>query len=511
MLRPGWRSTGKTIVWTNGCFDLLHAGHIRNLKDAKALGDILVVGINSDRSVRKNKGDERPIIPEAQRAEIVAALGCVDYVVLFDDDTPLDILRSLQPDVHCKGADYANGRKPMPEADVISTAGGRIAFLELHLNYSTTAVIEKIRAAARAEHDSIPEPSYAMTADEGSDAAYPSVVDRLSEPRVAIVGDVMLDEYVAGKITRISPEAPVPIIDVVDRRLSPGGAANVAANVAGLGAGSRLIGLVADDTPGRAIRKLLHESGVNLVGLVEPGDRQTICKTRLVAGQQQIVRVDQESKAPLGDADFLKVTESVAHALVQAHVCVLSDYGKGMLTEKLCQEVIRLAHERGRPTIVDPKGKDFRKYRGCSVITPNQYEAAIAAGIEIESERDLHQAGEILLQILPGACVLITRGSDGMTLFRECQDALTIPTMARTVFDVVGAGDTAVATLAVAVGAGLPIETAIKLANIAAGIVVEKHGTVAVGIDELTAHPETIELFRTDHQISIGHAYAGRY
>lgn len=510
LLRPEWRASGKTVVWTNGCFDLLHAGHVRNLKEAKAEGDILIVGVNSDSSVRANKGPERPIVPEALRAEMLAAIAWVDYVVIFDDSTPIEILRTLQPDVHCKGADYADGSKPMPEANVVHNYGGRIAFLDLHLNCSTSALIAKIRAQTTSKAESALEDNPEGLEDTSAPFSF-SLVDRLSAARVMVVGDVMLDEYVVGGISRISPEAPVPIIDVLERRHVPGGAANVAANITALGARASLVGLVADDGPGGIVKALLRESKVVVDGLVSPQNRHTICKTRLVAGQQQIARVDLESKAPVPESDCQEVLKRVGRLLPEADVCVLSDYAKGMLTERVCQEVIRLAREQGRPIIVDPKGRQFQKYRGCSVITPNVKEAGVAAGFDIESEEDLHRASEILLQLLPGTCVLITRGPQGMTLFRESHDPVTIPTIAQSVFDVVGAGDTAVATLAVAIGADFAIETAIRLANTAAGIAVGKHGTVAVGIDELTSHPETFSVLRDASPDPLRRFYAETY
>lgn len=507
-LRAHWRSTEKVVVWTNGCFDLLHAGHVRSLKEAKAEGDILIVGINSDNSVRSLKGEQRPIVSEAQRAEIVAAIGDVDYVVIFDDETPLEILKRLQPDVHCKGADYVDGNKPMPEVETVHSYGGRIAYLDLHLNCSTSRVIAKIQQQSADTYDDAAEAG--MTGSEDEIERLPlSIVDRLSAAQVMVVGDVMLDEYLIGGITRISPEAPVPVIDVIQRRHSAGGAANVAANITALGAGASLIGFVADDPAGNAVKQLLQDSQVSLEGLVKPQNRHTICKTRLVAGQQQIARVDHESKDPVLACDSEQIVQRAARLFANANACILSDYAKGMLTEEICQEVIRLGREHNKPVIVDPKGRDFHKYRGCSVITPNVKEAGIAAALDIQSERDLNRAADILLQTLPGTSLLVTRGPEGMTLFRESQEPVTIPTVAQTVFDVVGAGDTAVATLAVAISANFTIETAIQLANIAAGIAVGKHGTVAVGIDELTAHAETFALLRDSVEKQSSHSYAG--
>jgi rfaE bifunctional protein kinase chain/domain/rfaE bifunctional protein nucleotidyltransferase chain/domain len=505
LLRSSWKAAGNTVVWTNGCFDLLHAGHVQSLKEAKAAGDILIVGINSDRSVKAKKGPSRPVVPEEQRAEIVAALECVDYVVIFDDESPRQILNHLRPDVHCKGADYADGSKPMPEAEVVHSYGGRIEFLSLHFSCSTTRIIDKIR---RAEETADPAAfNEELPDDNSNDYLYPSIVDHLARARVLIVGDIMLDEYVIGNITRISPEAPVPILDVIERRYTIGGAANVANNTAGLGAKASLIGLIAEDAAGRIVCQKLRDNAVSVDGLIT-SPRQTTCKTRYVAGQQQLVRVDQEDRSPICGDTSDQVLARFEALLSKADVCVVSDYGKGLLTEGVCQELMRIAVREQKPVIVDPKGRRYEKYRGCTVITPNLKEAALATGIEIECEADLYRAADVLLNILPGTYVLITRGPGGMTLFRESHEPLTIATVARSVFDVVGAGDTAVATLAVGIGAKFPIESAIGLANLAAGIVVEKHGTVAISIDELTARSEVFHVLEPVLSLLRGGRYA---
>lgn len=323
---------------------------------------------------------------------------------------------------------------------------------------------------------------------------FDSIARRLSETHILVIGDAMLDEYLIGEVTRISPEAPVPIMDVVERRYNAGGAANVASNVSGLGAFASIIALVARDAAGDKLTQLLQSSGVATDGLVHPDDRPTITKTRIVAGQQQIVRFDQETRCALSEASCARVLAQAGRLIDQADVCVISDYGKGLLPPALCQRIITLARECSKPVIVDPKGRNFDKYHGCTVITPNLKETCVAAGIEVESEEDLESVAEILLRSLPGTTLVITRGAQGMSVFREGYASLTVPTVARTVFDVVGAGDTAVATLAVAMGAKVHLETAIQLANIAAGIVVQKHGTVAITAEELILHEETRNL-----------------
>ena len=302
--------------------------------------------------------------------------------------------------------------------------------------------------------------------------------------RVLVVGDVMLDEYVVGAVSRISPEAPVPVLDVRSRYFSAGGAANVAMNIASLGATVYLIGVVGNDTAGRSLRDLLVVRGISDEFLVETPERATISKTRIVAGQQQICRIDHEDRSPIPKSILSQMLDRVTAVLDDVQVLVLSDYAKGILTEDCCCQIIRRA--AGKQIIVDPKSKDFRKYSGCSLITPNLSEASAASCIAIDSEASLHAAGAALLAQLPGTNVLITRGPDGMTLFRSRHaEHLTIPTDARKVFDVVGAGDTVAATLAVALASELQLPDAIHLANLAAGIVVEKPGTATVTFDEL--------------------------
>jgi D-beta-D-heptose 7-phosphate kinase/D-beta-D-heptose 1-phosphate adenosyltransferase len=222
--------------------------------------------------------------------------------------------------------------------------------------------------------------------------------------------------------------------------------------------------------------------------------RVTTSKTRVVAGQQQIVRFDHEERAPLNGTVAGIFKAKLEKALDNVGVCIVSDYGKGLLSTAVCTHLLEHASAKRIPVIVDPKGLDYSKYRGCSLITPNLKEAGEAAGIAIECEDDLYEAGKRILAVLPGAGVLVTRGADGMTLFREGHDPLTIATVAQEVFDVVGAGDTVVATLGVCLAAGLPLETATRLANVAAGIVVGKHGTVAVSAEELISHAEVAPL-----------------
>ena len=312
-----------------------------------------------------------------------------------------------------------------------------------------------------------------------------SLKERFRSAKVLVIGDVMLDEYIVGAVSRICPEAPVPVLDVRSHYNSPGGAANVAINVSGLGAAAHLVGVVGDDPAGRSLRQLLQQNGIPDNGLIDADGRGTISKTRIIAGQQQICRIDHETTTDVPDDVLERLIDAVKRFLDVCSVVVLSDYAKGTLTGRFCQNVISSACKAGKPVIVDPKSRTLGKYRGCSVITPNVTEASQASGIEINSEGSLREAGTVLIGQLPGTSVLITRGADGMALFQPGTEPISIPTVARRVFDVVGAGDTVVATLAVALASGLLLREAVAWSNVGAGIVVEKPGTASISLDEL--------------------------
>ena len=315
-----------------------------------------------------------------------------------------------------------------------------------------------------------------------------SLRERFRAAHVLVAGDVMLDEYVIGAVSRISPEAPVPVLDVRSRFASAGGAANVAMNIASLGATVHLAGIAGNDSAGQSLRQLLRAQGVTDEYLVQDAERGTISKTRIIAGQQQICRIDHETRSEISSELRAELLGRINRVLALCGVVVLSDYAKGALSDEFCREVIQAARAAGKQVIVDPKSQNFAKYRGCHLITPNQNEAALASGISIDSEESLHRAGAILMGELPGTAVLITRGPDGMALFQPGDSGLiVIPTEARKVFDVVGAGDTVAATLAVALASRVPIAEAVRLANLAAGIVVEKPGTATLTFHELAA------------------------
>lgn len=305
--------------------------------------------------------------------------------------------------------------------------------------------------------------------------------------RILIIGDVMLDEFVWGDVHRISPEAPVPVVRVARRTYAPGGAGNVASNIVGLGGRAVLGGVVGDDPQGQRLRQRLVEEQVGVEGLLVDTERPTITKTRILARGQQVVRIDVEERTALSgarEAAFLTWAEA---AIQEADGCVLSDYNKGLFTPALTQRLLALAQEAGTPVVVDPKGKDYARYSGATVVTPNVHEITEASAVAVEGLDGLAEAVEVLQGVLGDAALLVTRGAEGMSLFAPEAEPLHIAATAREVYDVTGAGDTVVGTLVLALAAGWDLGDAARLANQAAGIVVAKVGTATVTQAELRA------------------------
>ncbi len=305
--------------------------------------------------------------------------------------------------------------------------------------------------------------------------------------RVLVLGDVMLDEYIWGEVRRISPEAPVVVVEVRRRSFVPGGAANTAANVAALGGRPVLVGVVGADHAAASLREVLARGGTDPDGLVADPARSTTTKSRIVAHNQQVARLDVEERAPLPPALEDALLAAVQRHLPRAEACIVSDYAKGVVTPRLARELIRLARQAGRPVVVDPKGADYAKYRGATVVKPNLHEAERCAKVEITGETTLREAAGRLIELLGGSALLVTRGAEGMSLFRPGETPLHVPAVVRNVFDVTGAGDTVAGTLAMGLAARGPLELAIQLANRAASIVVGKVGTATVTCDELRA------------------------
>ena len=311
------------------------------------------------------------------------------------------------------------------------------------------------------------------------------ILDRLTEARVLVVGDVMLDRYWWGNASRLSPEAPVPVVALKKVSNIPGGAGNVAANIAGLGAKVLLTGLIGSDDAGMSLRESLDNHNISVEFLISSESRPTTTKTRVLVHNQQIARIDDEADAPLTDAEESAVLGRVRDIIADVDAVVLSDYAKGCLTRSLVVSVIAEAKKHGKIVLVDPKSRDLTKYSGASLLTPNLAEALNAAGFDRGGEELADDAAVKILSETSVESLLITLGEHGMKLFRAGEKPVHFPSMARQVFDVTGAGDTVVALLAAALGAKAGMHAAISFANIGAGIAVEKVGTTIVGIDEL--------------------------
>ena len=301
---------------------------------------------------------------------------------------------------------------------------------------------------------------------------------------VLTVGDVMLDEYIWGVVKRISPEAPVPIVEIRHRSHTAGGASNVAAGVVALGGQAFLGGVIGDDSGAVGLREALAAAGVDASDLIVDNSRPTTTKTRVIAHAQHVVRADFEESRPLSAAVELALQRRMCDLVSRADAVVISDYRKGVVSEAVARRIIEFANAQSKPVVVDPKGRDYAKYRGATVLTPNADEAGQAANMHIEGEDDVLQAASRLSENCGGAAVLVTRAAAGMTLF-SANRLLNFPARAHEVYDVTGAGDTVVATLAVALGRKLTLERAVVLANTAAGIVVGKIGTSTVSLEEL--------------------------
>ncbi len=313
------------------------------------------------------------------------------------------------------------------------------------------------------------------------------VLDRFAGVRVAVIGDIMLDRYVYGAAERLSPEAPVPVLHVGHETEMLGGCGNVVRNLAALGARAACLAVVGTDGDGERIGALLAQDGAVTAHLVATADRPTSRKTRYVAGGHQLLRVDRERAAPLSAADAAAMVAQLPAALAGVQVVVLSDYGKGALGSEIIAAALALARDAGIPVLADPKGRDFGKYRGASLVTPNRKELAEAAGMATGSDAEMEAAARHIRSACGIGAVLGTRGPQGMTLLDAAGMVHHIAAEAREVFDVSGAGDTVIATVAAALAAGLTLADAVRVANCAAGIVVGKAGTAVAFPEEIAA------------------------
>lgn len=301
--------------------------------------------------------------------------------------------------------------------------------------------------------------------------------------KILIVGDVMLDKYYFGKVERISPEAPVPIVNIVTEESRLGGASNVANNITSLGGQATLCGAIGHDFFGKEIERMAHRKGIktDFVKTEQP----TITKARVIGGRQQIVRIDYEQHLELPDKTREDFQTHLAELIQDSPTLVISDYGKGMISEKLCIFLIQTAKEHGTRVIVDPKGQNWKKYAGADLITPNVKELGDIIGYPVKNEdREIEKVALEIIHRYGLSALLVTRSEKGMSLISD-QEILHIPTHSQEVFDVSGAGDTVVAALSLALTSGQEITNAIRIANVAAGVVVQKIGTATLSIEEL--------------------------
>jgi len=318
-----------------------------------------------------------------------------------------------------------------------------------------------------------------------------SLLGRIHGLKVAVLGDLMLDEYLFGEVSRISPEAPVPIVRIVREKAVLGGAANVAANLRALGAEPLLIGTLQKDVAGERLMDLLAGSGISTAGLVMDPSRPTIIKTRVIGQTQQMLRIDREEPRALGEDAVLEIVGQLRKCLPAIGALIVSDYAKGIIGPRVMEEVRELCARRQIPWIVDPKPDHHALYQGATLMTPNRKETAELSGMPAHSDAEISAAGKTLLGSLGLSGLLITRSEKGMALFTqdtEHSDPWMIPTMAQEVFDVSGAGDTVIAAFSAAVATGADWKDAAMLANAAAGVVVAKMGTATVTAEELLTH-----------------------
>jgi len=304
---------------------------------------------------------------------------------------------------------------------------------------------------------------------------------------ILVVGDLMLDEYLWGEVDRISPEAPVQVVSIKKEDYTMGGAGNVVNNIVALGAKVSAAGVIGSGKNGQILLNKFKELGVDTAGIVQEPGRTTTKKTRIIASHQHVLRIDRETDKAISDPTLEKVTRFIEDKIAHVDVVLISDYGKGLITKTLLSGLILAAQKHKKVTIADPKGLDFSKYSGVSLLTPNKKEAALASGVEIVDESTLVKAGNKILQTVALDKLLITCGKDGMVLFDQNEEPCKVRTKARQVYDVSGAGDTVLSVFGLAIASGASFKDAMSIANTAAGIVVGKVGTATILRQELNA------------------------
>jgi len=310
-------------------------------------------------------------------------------------------------------------------------------------------------------------------------------IDGFPNTRILVVGDIIMDEYIWGNVSRISPEAPVPIVQVIKETQMLGGAANAINNINSLGGKSMLCGVIGDDPKGREILNFIQDLGIIHDGIIIEDSRPTSIKTRIVAHNQQVVRVDREIIEEIKSESIKKILGFIKKHLNDLDGIIVSDYGKGVISSRLMKGLREIVKNSDIILAVDPKTDNFKYYKEVDTITPNHHEAGAYCGIEIDNEENLLRAGNLMLNNLKCRSVLITQGKDGMTLFQRDEEPCHIPTVSRKVFDVSGAGDTVISTLSLCLASGMDLKSAAIVSNFAAGIVVGEVGTSTVSSEEL--------------------------
>lgn len=321
------------------------------------------------------------------------------------------------------------------------------------------------------------------------------IIKNFQKTRILVVGDIMLDEYIFGDVEKISPEAPIQILDLKEIRHIPGGAANVVRNIKALGGKIFLTGVIGPEDKGKILKRVLVEGGTNTEGIFIDPKRKTTVKTRVVARNQQIIRIDSENRNWISSKIENKILNFIKKRIKDIDAIIISDYAKGVVSPRLSQNIIKIAKDNKIFCLIDPKGRDYLKYKGCNIITPNAKELAQALNVQVENESQFLEAGKMLLSHVMCDNVLVTRGAKGMTLFERNGAWFHSPAdnMAGKVVDITGAGDTAAATFALALTAGANLKQAMMIANYACGVVVTKAGAAVVLPEELEKRLKTYE------------------
>jgi len=311
------------------------------------------------------------------------------------------------------------------------------------------------------------------------------ILDSMSSKSIMVIGDLMLDEYIWGHVERLSPEAPVPVIEVQEESYKLGGAGNVANNLLSLGAKAAVSSVIGRDKHGEILSGILGDLNIPPENIFEDKDRKTIVKTRIIAHTQQIARVDKEDRTLISAELRSRIISSVKSSISTNHAIIISDYGKGVIGKELIDEIVKIAKENHVIVCVDPKERNFQHYKDVNIITPNTKELSFGSGIKVEDYHDTIRAAQKVKQGLGCETVLVTRGEHGMSLFDKDSPPTDIPTRAKAVFDVTGAGDTVIACFTLALSSGATPKEAAIIANVAAGVVVGKVGAASVAWQEL--------------------------